>query len=457
MLSNLKLFITLGLLIRVLSAEIVFVAELFRHGARSPSTIRLNSSRKWDVPESSLTANGAYMHYQLGSYMRKIYIEQQKLLSPTYNEEEIIAISSHTSRTVQSAYAHLMGLYPPKTGGNVTNPDLNGLLPYNYSSETLGNNTPALPYNYQTIPVYTFSKDDDNILHGYTGKSCPNAKDIQEDAENTTDYIEMEKRLNKTFLPLAPILGVNESELNLKFVKQIFSELHCAYFEGHELPVKPHSDLWNMMWFVYDFSNIYQMTYDPLAHKAYVSAFLKDLRDVMLDAANASSPLKLKIYSSHDYQMINVLHHFGLMSWECLADRYFNGSAAASDTPCLRGPEFGAQIIWELHRKGGEYYVLMKYNNQSYNICGSSEAMCPLKSFVGKLEEGFIGPKMHDVVCRSAEASIRYPSIVSILVGLLSILGMCFAIIKVWEKTKKKAHERFRTEEVPAGSEMVEA
>ena len=448
MLSKLKLIAIVGLLIQVqvLYAEVIFVAELFRHGARSPSSIRLNFSRKWDVPPSSLTANGERMQYELGSYMRKTYIEQHHLLSPIYKEEEVLVISSRTSRTVQSAYSHLMGLYPPSTGSNITNPNLNQILPFRFADGSLGDHTPALPYRYQTIPVYTFSNTDDATLHGYTGKSCPIAKEIQTNAEETPDYKEVQQKLIPSLAPLASVLGVPESKVDMKFAKKIFSELHCAYFEGFDLPVKPHSDLWKAMSFAYDFSNNYKMTYDRAAHKAYTSPFLKDLHDVLLDVANASSTLKLKIYSSHDYQIINVLTHFNLSSWKCLSESYFNGKDHNIDNPCLVGPEFAAQMLWELHKVGEEYYVVMKYNNQIYNICNTADGLCPLSNFIYFLEQGILEKGEHASICGIEVKSAESFSVGVIFAIFAAIFALCFVILR-FRQERNRIHKRANLEE----------
>lgn len=41
------------------------------------------------------------------------YVEQYKLLSPTPDNDELIISTTMTNRTIQSAYAEVMGMYPP--------------------------------------------------------------------------------------------------------------------------------------------------------------------------------------------------------------------------------------------------------------------------------------------------------------------------------------------------------
>lgn len=376
-------------------AEIVFVAELFRHGARAASSNRIPFNQTFKVPPSSLTANGEYMQYLLGSYMRKTYIENGHVLSSSYKEQEIQVLSSRTSRTIQSAYSHLAGLYPPGTGSNVSNPNITDMLPFGFSDSSITKETPSLPFNSQSIPVYTSAEEDDFILHGYVGEVCPNANAYQDASQNTTAYLKVQDQLSNTIENLAAVLNLPASKVNMLYVKKIYSELQCARYEGFDLPIQPGSELWNNMSFVYNFVNVYRLTYIPKALKAYVTHFLKDLRDAILNVENGVSNLRLKVYSAHDYTLITILNYFNLISWECKLNQ-FSGEA---QTGCVAGPEFASQIVWELHNIEGEYYVVMKYNNEVQNICNSSDGMCALEDFIKLLEAGILNETEYRQVC----------------------------------------------------------
>jgi len=396
-------FLLIGLLVtavflQTVVTEVIFVAELFRHGARSASTNRIPFNQSYEVPPSSLTANGEYMQYLLGSYMRETYIENQHLLSPSYEEEEILVLSSRTSRTIDSAYSHLAGLYPPGTGANISNPNIVNILPFKYASNSssLSKNTPALPFNWQSIPVYTAAERDDKILHGHDGLACPNADIFQVASESTLIYVQVQNMLSNTITNLAAALKTPVSKVDMKYVKKIFSELQCALYEGFfNLPIQPGSELWSNMSFAYNFANVYKITYMPEALKAYATHFLQDLRDVIVSVENKTSSLKMKIYSAHDYTLITVLNHFKLISWECKLDQFMG----KPQTPCAAIPEFTAQIIWELHNLSGEHFVLMKYNNEVQNICGSDDGMCRLTDFITLLETGILEEAEFNRIC----------------------------------------------------------
>lgn len=58
-----------------------------------------------------------------GMEMRSKYIinENSNFLPANYNPEKIIAFSDNDNRTIRSAQAHLLGLYPFGTGPSIPN------------------------------------------------------------------------------------------------------------------------------------------------------------------------------------------------------------------------------------------------------------------------------------------------------------------------------------------------
>nr|CAB3219782.1 lysophosphatidic acid phosphatase type 6-like [Phallusia mammillata] len=59
-----------------------------------------------------LTGKGADAQFRIGKWLRKRYVEDDKLISQEYVEEEIFVRSSNMRRTVLSARSVLAGLYP---------------------------------------------------------------------------------------------------------------------------------------------------------------------------------------------------------------------------------------------------------------------------------------------------------------------------------------------------------
>jgi lysosomal acid phosphatase len=71
------------------------VIEVCRHGARSPINQRYNVTETyWPRGLGMLTPIGERQHYALGQELRKRYIDQYKLLDPTYNASQLVAYST---------------------------------------------------------------------------------------------------------------------------------------------------------------------------------------------------------------------------------------------------------------------------------------------------------------------------------------------------------------------------
>lgn len=76
------------------------VIELFRHGARSPKTLKYDTKNKWEDLEE-LTSVGMRMQYILGAAIKEDYEDN---LIP-YNPAEIYVRSVNLNRTLMSAYS----------------------------------------------------------------------------------------------------------------------------------------------------------------------------------------------------------------------------------------------------------------------------------------------------------------------------------------------------------------
>ena len=105
------------LLATVMQCQLLYVANLYRHGARYPiSKFELYDSKETAANSGELSASGMRQHYNLGRYLRRDYIENQKFLEPSFNHSSLEVFSTGSLRTVVSAYCQLYGLYPDRTG-----------------------------------------------------------------------------------------------------------------------------------------------------------------------------------------------------------------------------------------------------------------------------------------------------------------------------------------------------
>lgn len=110
-------------LILVLSATIFHanadtlqsVIILARHGARTPThdDDPLKSLDPW-LYDGSLTGVGMRQLFTLGRLLRMLYIETEEvsLIPDNYDPKKVKVYCSNTMRTIQSAEALMLGLYP---------------------------------------------------------------------------------------------------------------------------------------------------------------------------------------------------------------------------------------------------------------------------------------------------------------------------------------------------------
>ena len=155
--------------------KLVFVENIFRHGARGPNKLNDSSQDqlgiKWNSP-AELTPIGKRMEYILGLYNRKKYITgKNKFLSERFDPHELIVYSTNINRTLLSVTSQLQGLYPisSETGEKLTNEQYNASFPpvnityEDFLDEINMLNDSALP-NYMTIiPIHHISLTNTSI------------------------------------------------------------------------------------------------------------------------------------------------------------------------------------------------------------------------------------------------------------------------------------------------------
>lgn len=96
----------------------VFIAEVWRHGARSAKKNKIAPDDYKKFGEENLTPNGMRMHFALGQEIRARY--QDTLFNTPFTWNTSIVYTSDTQRNFLSAYSHMAGLFPLGTGPDIT-------------------------------------------------------------------------------------------------------------------------------------------------------------------------------------------------------------------------------------------------------------------------------------------------------------------------------------------------
>jgi hypothetical protein len=127
--------------------KLIFAVDVIRHGERTPVNEIPTVPHQWAEGFGQLTATGIQQEHELGIKLRGLYVEQHQLLPSNYVAGTVYARSTDVDRTLMSAQALLMGLYPPGTGPRLAD-----------------GGKPALPGGAQPVPLHTIPTTLDGLL-----------------------------------------------------------------------------------------------------------------------------------------------------------------------------------------------------------------------------------------------------------------------------------------------------
>ena len=154
--------------------KLVFLMTHIRHGARAPQKYYDQSKyldyvlESWNNP-GELTPIGQRMHYALGLQNREDYITKKKFLSEIFDPHEILIYSTKFNRTLLSVSSFFQGLYPPGTGGEITEEQKNNSKPQvNLSPEVEKEleklKLNSLPEKMSVVPVRMINDNERKII-----------------------------------------------------------------------------------------------------------------------------------------------------------------------------------------------------------------------------------------------------------------------------------------------------
>lgn len=89
-----------------------------RHGAVYPPNDYYDGNQT-KAFRGLLTPIGLRQHYNLGTYLNQMFIQEGKLMNETFNPNEIEFYSTSKQRTQNSALAFIYGLFPLGKGWTI--------------------------------------------------------------------------------------------------------------------------------------------------------------------------------------------------------------------------------------------------------------------------------------------------------------------------------------------------
>jgi hypothetical protein len=281
-----------SLLMLLASAQLVFLAEVTRHGARAVSRLYPINQEFWKESElKQLTEVGLKQHYDLGLKMRKEYPK----VFEKYDPSTFDCLTSPSTRAVFSAYAHLAGLYPD-------GPEW--LQKYD------GSGDPSTVYEAlhdfpPDTPVKIAEGADLHSVRGHDPQVCPRVKQLKKLMGASEEYRAQESFWNSTFFPALseatslPISTISE-------VNALGSVIQCEEAAGRR-PFELEEDMLDMVFGVRTFKMNHVPFYSTEAHSLASTGFFTRLTR-QAEGALSGSGLKYAYYSAHDYTLLALLN-----------------------------------------------------------------------------------------------------------------------------------------------------
>lgn len=380
----------------------VMIVELWRHGARTPNYNTFNQDYVVTEGPGNIVGNGERMHYLLGKQVRKdypdIFPEGQKDIS--YKDYEVW--SSSYQRTILSAYSHMMGIYPFGTGKTVTNQNPETKIPpYKKLDVTLEGEF-ALEQGANAIPINVIDRSKDDFFMKGMGYVCKNADDksdalFEKEIEKPNPLKDMGDKIKAAGYDCNQYFK-NGKDYDLN-TTGIFADVNKCYYYYNGEWMKNTDALGDKMQYTFGIYYIAMRYADPMITKLWTSKMSQYIIDKMNAVKNGTSTLKYAGLSGHEANLFPYMMLYGLTSEDCLIkslDKPVEG--------CYPGPEFAANIIWELAQdKDKNWFARARYNGDVIlKSCETQDTngYCKFEDFVAYKQKVFtLTPQEYQATC----------------------------------------------------------
>ena len=359
----------------------IFLTEYCRHGARTTWNNKMNLPITQQLGTGNITANGMRMHFMLGSQLRMNYPSIfQKQFSP-YDAE---IFTSSVQRTIQSAHAHLLGMYPLGTGEQMTIPNNSpfGLPPWQGLSVSFSNFS-ALPRAYRPFPYQTMTPDIDFFFFPSMFATCPNVdaqvKQETKNLVNQYNYLVTDLSTQLINAGFDPSTWYNQSTWTIDIIALFYDEMksYLTYYGTYynNLP----EALFNKTYLIANLNFNFLFPQEKY-FRMFANGIGQDILSGLQAVVNGKSPKKFRMYSGHDTGVWAHMNLLNLTSRECLLDLIQTGSTTR---PCQLMPDFASSFLYELNTIGGSYYVRILLNGNPIAFCpGLADPYnCPFNVF----------------------------------------------------------------------------
>ncbi|CAI2370993.1 unnamed protein product [Moneuplotes crassus] len=392
----------LSCIILTVAARLELVVEMCRHGSRVPQ--RDTFGTKYSNGKGMLTPSGLRQHYLLGVEMRRRYMKGypnvHQLIDPSFETGEVFARSTQTRKTVQSASAQLLGLYPLGIGEDLPPHLADVALPLvkipnvDQIIEDLGPD--AIKKGKQPVSVRNFGSEHDRFL-GFGG--CPYMSNDFIRRSNDTEVWQYndDKFRPLIFNQIAQAFGRNPDDLHFMTILDYLEALYTEEFEGIQNRFEFSDGEWEIV-------RSMQVAYllnilNPLSSEILALRHIDPIRELMRakmgrdfneTLAGEFGDAKFVLLSSHAYQMAHIIHRMEPENLE------------------LNHIDFASVLLFELHRvdsRGCEtstsescFFIRVFFNDLQLKLPGCRDIDCTFRDFSRHIDGFDINEeKMHQI------------------------------------------------------------
>lgn len=403
----------LALLLGLCAAKVVFLAEVCRHGARSPlQPMNWDQDGRWSESSGQLTAAGMRQHYLLGCQLRRRYPD---LFNHSYSAELFKVVSTDVDRTIMSAEAQLLGLFPR---GQMLGNASYAVPPLNISSSDdsylLDLEAEALPNHFQPIAVHSKNA---SFLLALQLESCPKLQRLNQEAVSGSAARAAIQRYPEVVAAVKEALDCSEKEA-IKVMREVLDSVEANTFEGKELPPVFTDSLLKQMKELND--QLFSLSFQPdSTGRLWASPFLSELAEVLEAVSSQSESTVFRLYSAHDTTLAGIL----------------SGLEAFNSTI----PPFASSILFEV---SDSLTLRVLYNDQPVHLPGCASPQCPLSTAISYLRSRVYSDLSS--ACGSSHSSasgwsqgVAWTALTLLLVGMLMAVAAVLASFRV---TKRRGH-----------------
>ena len=363
------------------SFTVVQVNELVRHGSASPEE-RLLFPIAQDQHDGWTTANGLRSMFLLGAQLKKNY---PAIFDQSPKQKQFRVFAATPSKCSQSAGSHILGLFPPGTGNEISvatdteyvRPELDGV-------ETAYPGKDSLPNKYLPFDLgFKSALNDRRFLKADPDSAtCPgfrqylDEKDVSRDAKYSKELQTVSDQLRAAGFDSKTIIKKDRFSLSDAWV--ISQELEWYASRNNKLPAGVTAEL--------------SATIDRLAAVELLSYLAGDLKQAVTDTLGRELSANLKgfaegkldkkglVYVGEAENLLAFYAALKLTSLDCLEDAIRKGTASA---PCRLLPRSAESIIFELNKREDKFFVRALVNGEPLQLCKENESShyCKLDDF----------------------------------------------------------------------------